>query len=151
MKLSIIVPIGHKDQNFKLFDQLKDKFNDHEIIASCSIQNTEAKKKLEGQVSQFLTIQNSTRAKALNSGAVVAKNPILWFVHLDSDLSLIQQTDLDKIDDEKINTFLLQFDNEKLKLNAKGANFRTKYLGLPFGDQSYIAVSYTHLTLPTKA
>ena len=23
MKLSIIVPIGHKDQNFKLFDQLK--------------------------------------------------------------------------------------------------------------------------------
>ena len=138
MKLSIIVPIGHKDQNFKLFDQLKDKFNDHEIIASCSIQNTEAKKKLEGQVSQFLTIQNSTRAKALNSGAVVAKNPILWFVHLDSDLSLIQQTDLDKIDDEKINTFLLQFDNEKLKLNAKGANLRTKYLGLPFGDQSYI-------------
>ena len=44
MKLSIIVPIGHKDQNFKLFDQLKDKFKDHEIIASCSIQNTEAKK-----------------------------------------------------------------------------------------------------------
>ena len=138
MKLSIIVPIGHKDQNFKLFDQLKDKFKDHEIIASCSIQNIEAKKKLEGQVSQFLTIQNSTRAKALNSGAEVAKNSILWFIHLDSDVSLIQQTDLDKIEDEKINTFFLQFDNEKLKLNAKGVNFRTKYLGLPFGDQSYI-------------
>ena len=138
MKLSIIVPIGHKDQNFKLFDQLKDKFKDHEIIASCSIQNIEAKNKLEGQVNQFLTIQNSTRAKALNSGAAVAKNSILWFIHLDSDLSLIQQTDLDKIDDEKINTFFLQFDNEKFKLNAKGANFRTKYLGLPFGDQSLI-------------
>ena len=138
MKLSIVVPIGHKDQNFKLFDQLKDKFKDHEIIASCSIQNIEAKKKLKGQVNKFLSIQNSTRAKALNSGAAIAKNSILWFIHLDSDLSLIQQTDLDKIDDEKINTFSLQFNNEKLKLNAKGANFRTKYFGLPFGDQSYI-------------
>ena len=33
---------------------------------------------------------------------------------------------------------LLKFNDEKLKLNSKGANFRTKYLGLPFGDQSFI-------------
>ena len=46
MKLSIVVPIGHKDQNFKLFDQLKDKFKDYEIIAACSSQNFEAKKML---------------------------------------------------------------------------------------------------------
>ena len=138
MKLSIVVPIGHKDQNFKLFDQLKDKFKDHEIIAACSSQNFEAKKIIEEHVDQFLTIQNSTRAKALNSGAETAKNTLLWFVHLDSDLSLIDPSDLEKIDEEKINTFLLKFDDEKLKLNAKGANFRTKYLGLPFGDQSFI-------------
>ena len=137
MKLSIIVPIGHKDQNFKLFDQLKDKFKDHEIIAACSSQNFEAKKVSE-HVDQFLTIQNSTRAKALNMGAETAKNSLLWFVHLDSDLSLIGPSDLEKIDEEKINTFLLKFDDEKFKLNAKGANFRTKYLGLPFGDQSFI-------------
>jgi glycosyltransferase A (GT-A) superfamily protein (DUF2064 family) len=138
MKLSIVVPIGHKDQNFKLFDQLKDKFKEHEIIAACSSQNYEAKKIIEEHVDQFLTIQNSTRAKALNSGAETAKNTLLWFVHLDSDLSLIDPSDLEKIDEEKINTFLLKFDDEKLKLNAKGANFRTKYLGLPFGDQSFI-------------
>ena len=138
MKLSIVVPIGHKDQNFKLFDQLKDKFKDHEIIAACSSQNFEAKKIIEKHVDQFLTIQNSTRAKALNSGAETAKNTLLWFVHLDSDLSLISPSDLEKIDEEKINTFLLKFDDEKLKLNASGANFRTKYLGIPFGDQSFI-------------
>ena len=137
MKLSIIVPIGHKDQNFKLFDQLKDKFKEHEIIVASSSQNIEAKK-LEEYADQFLTIQNSTRAKALNTGAEAANNSLLWFVHLDSDLSFIDPLDLEKIDDEKINTFLLKFNDKKLELNAKGANFRTKYLGLPFGDQSFI-------------
>tara|TARA_B100001093_G_scaffold445578_1_gene449283 strand:- start:1315 stop:2628 length:1314 start_codon:yes stop_codon:yes gene_type:complete len=137
MKLSIVVPIGHKDQNFKIFDQLKDKFKDHEIIAACSSQNSQAKK-LEEHVDKFLIIQNSTRAKALNMGAETSKNSLLWFVHLDSDLSLIDPLDFEKIEEDQINTFLLKFDDEKLNLNAKGANFRTKYLGLPFGDQSFI-------------
>ena len=137
MKLSIIVPIGHKDQNFELIYQLKNKFKDHEIIVASSSQNIEAKK-LEEHVDQFLTIQNSTRAKALNVGAETANNPLLWFIHLDSDLSLIDPSDLEKIDDDKINTFLLRYNDEKFKLNAKGANYRTKYLGLPFGDQSFI-------------
>lgn len=137
MKLSIVVPIGPKDQNFKLFDQLKDKFKEHEIIIACSSQNIDAKK-LKEHVNQFITVQNSTRAKALNLGAEVASNPLLWFIHLDSDVSLIQPSDLEQINEEKINTFLLKFDDEKVKFNASGANFRTKYLGIPFGDQSFI-------------
>src|SRR6056300_188650 len=73
MSISVIIPVGHKDQDFKLIDQIKDKFSNFEII-----------------------------------------------------------------DDEKINTFLLKFDDEKLKYNSIGANLRTKYLKLPFGDQSFI-------------
>jgi glycosyltransferase A (GT-A) superfamily protein (DUF2064 family) len=137
MKLSIIIPIGHKDQNFELFDQLKNKFKDYEIVVASSSQNIEAKK-LDEHVDQFLIIENSTRAKALNAGARAANNSLLWFVHLDSDLSLIDPSDFEKIDQEKVNTFLLKFNDEKFKLNSKGANFRTKYLGLPFGDQSFI-------------
>ena len=137
MKISIIVPIGHKDKNFGLFDQLKDKFKDYEIIVASSNQNIEAKK-LHKHVDKFLTIQNSTRAKALNAGAEAANNSLLWFIHLDSDLSFIDLSDLEKIDYEKINTFFLKFNDKKLKLNANGANFRTKYLSLPFGDQSFI-------------
>ena len=137
MKLSIIIPIGHNDQNFELFDQLENKFKDHEVVVASSSQNIEAKK-LEEHVDQFLTIENSTRAKALNAGARAANNSLLWFVHLDSDLSLIDPSDFEKIDQEKVNTFLLKFNDEKFKLNSKGANFRTKYLGLPFGDQSFI-------------
>ena len=63
---------------------------------------------------------------------------MLWFLHLDSNISLIDNLDFEKVDDQKINTFLLKFDDEKLKYNSVGANLRTKYLNLPFGDQSFI-------------
>jgi hypothetical protein len=59
-------------------------------------------------------------------------------LHLDSNISLIDKIDFEKIDDEKINTFLLKFDDEKFKYNSIGANLRSKYLKLPFGDQSFI-------------
>jgi len=137
MSISVIIPVGHKDLDFKLIDQIKDKFDNFEIILATSYQNNEVKK-LEEKVDKFISVHNSTRAKALNSGAEVAKYDRLWFLHLDSNISLINKIDFEKIDDEKINTFLLKFDDEKLKYNSIGANLRTKYLKLPFGDQSFI-------------
>jgi 2-phospho-L-lactate guanylyltransferase (CobY/MobA/RfbA family) len=137
MSVSIVIPIGHKDQNFEIIDQIKEKFKEYEVIVVSSYQNTEAKT-LEEKVDQFLSIHNSSRAKAMNAGAEIAQNEMLWFLHLDSDLSLISSIDLERVDDEKINTFLLRFSDEKLKYNSIGANLRTKYLKLPFGDQSFL-------------
>ena len=137
MKVSVIIPVGHKDQDFRVIDQIKEKFEGFEIIVAASYQNNEAKN-LEEKVDQFLSIHNSTRAKALNAGAEIAKNEMLWFLHLDSNISLIDNLDFEKVDDQKINTFLLKFDDEKLKYNSVGANLRTKYFKLPFGDQSFI-------------
>src|SRR5210317_1223885 len=137
MKVSVIIPVSHKDQDFRVIDQIKEKFESFEIIVAASYQNNEAKN-LEEKVDQFLSIHNSTRAKALNAGAEIAKNEMLWFLHLDSNISLIDNLDFEKVDDQKINTFLLKFDDEKLKYNSVGANLRTKYFKLPFGDQSFI-------------
>ena len=137
MKVSVIIPVGHKDQDFRVIDQIKEKFESFEIIVAASYQNNEAKN-LEEKVDQFLSIHNSTRAKALNAGAEIAKNEMLWFLHLDSNISLIDNLDFEKVDDQKINTFLLKFDDERLKYNSVGANLRTKYFKLPFGDQSFI-------------
>jgi glycosyltransferase A (GT-A) superfamily protein (DUF2064 family) len=137
MKVSVIIPVGHKDQDFRVIDQIKEKFESFEIIVAASYQNNEAKN-LEEKVDQFLSIHNSTRAKALNAGAEIAKNEMLWFLHFDSNISLIDNLDFEKVDDQKINTFLLKFDDEKLKYNSVGANLRTKYFKLPFGDQSFI-------------
>jgi glycosyltransferase A (GT-A) superfamily protein (DUF2064 family) len=137
MKVSVIIPVGHKDQDFRVIDQIKEKFESFEIIVAASYQNNEAKN-LEKKVDQFLSVHNSSRAKALNAGAEIAKNEMLWFLHLDSNISLIDNLDFEKVDDQKINTFLLKFDDEKLKYNSVGANLRTKYFKLPFGDQSFI-------------
>ena len=137
MSISVIIPVGHKDDNFSLIDQIKSKFKDFEIIIAASYQNSIVKEQKDN-VDQLLSIHNSTRAKALNAGAQIAKHDLLWFLHLDSDISLIEEIDFSKVDDEKINTFLLKFKDDKLKYNAKGANLRTAYLGLPFGDQSFI-------------
>ena len=137
MKVSVIIPVGHKDQDFRVIDQIKEKFESFEIIVAASYQNNEAKN-LEEKVDQFLSIHNSTRAKALNAGAEIAKNEMLWFLHLDSNISLIDNLDFEKVDDQKINTFLLKFDDERLKYNSVGANLRTKYFKLPFWDQSFI-------------
>ena len=137
MAISVIIPVGHKDDNFSLINQIKSKFKDFEIIIAASYQNTKVKEQKDN-VDQLLSIHNSTRAKALNAGAQIANNDLLWFLHLDSDISLIEDIDFSKVDEDKINTFLLKFKDDKLKYNAKGANFRTAYLGLPFGDQSFI-------------
>jgi glycosyltransferase A (GT-A) superfamily protein (DUF2064 family) len=137
MKVSVIIPVSHKDQDFKVIDQIKEKFESFEIIVAASYQNNEAKN-LEKKVDQFLSVHNSSRAKALNAGAEIAKNEMLWFLHLDSNISLIDNLDFEKVNDQKINTFLLKFDDEKLKYNSVGANLRTKYFKLPFGDQSFI-------------
>jgi hypothetical protein len=64
MSISVIIPAGHKDHDFKLIDQIKDKFDNFEIILAVSYQNNEAKK-LDEKVDKFISIHNSTRAKAL--------------------------------------------------------------------------------------
>jgi glycosyltransferase involved in cell wall biosynthesis len=99
MSVSIVIPIGHKDQNFEIIDQIKEKFKEYEVILVSSYQNTEAKT-LEEKVDQFLSIHNSSRAKAMNAGAEIAQNEMLWFLHLDSDLSLISSIDLERVNDE---------------------------------------------------
>ena len=137
MNISVIIPVGHKDYDFKLIDQIREKFEDFEIIIAASYQNNEVVK-LEEKVDKIISVRNSTRAKALNTGAEAATHDLLWFLHLDSNISLLDKTDFEKIDDKKINTFLLKFDDEKIKYNAVGANLRTKYLRIPFGDQSFV-------------
>ena len=44
MSISVIIPVGHKDYDFKLIDQIKDKFDNFEIILAASYQNNEVKK-----------------------------------------------------------------------------------------------------------
>ena len=83
------------------------------------------------------------RAKQLNAGAVAAKGSFLWFVHADSQLTpwvvsqLLQGLTASP---QALHCFTLQFSGDGrgwTDINAAGANLRTRWLKIPFGDQAF--------------
>ena len=137
MDLSIIIPVARREHDFKLIKQLREKFQNCEIIIVCDETN-EFIKSAKLEVNQLYFLKNSSRAKALNKGASLSASKNLWFLHLDSNIKHIQLTDLIGLDPYTVSTFLLEFDEANCWWIAAGANFRTKTFGIPFGDQSFL-------------
>ena len=86
--------------------------------------------------------QENGRAASLNAGAAKAKGEYLWFLHADSTLpddgwQKLQQAITQK--PKALHYFNLAFSGDSLlmKLNGWGANFRSRFLGCPFGDQGF--------------
>jgi len=83
------------------------------------------------------------RAQQMNAGAEHADARYLWFIHADSMLecghvSLLQHALADKSD--RLLCFELAFSGDgsgPMSVNALGANLRTRWLGVPFGDQAF--------------
>ena len=81
------------------------------------------------------------RARQLNAGARTAERDVLWFLHADSrfadDTASALLTAL-KAAPEALHFFDLAFLRDgppAMMLNALGARFRSRFLGMPFGDQ----------------
>lgn len=92
-----------------------------------------------------LEVINSTgknRANAMNEGAAKVINNYLWFVHADTKLEqghIIALQNAIKQKPNHIHYFPLKFDNDGpclTKINTIGANIRSRFLGLPWGDQA---------------
>jgi rSAM/selenodomain-associated transferase 1 len=79
----------------------------------------------------------------MNLGAMAACRRFLWFLHADSRLATNATASLDLalgINPEAIHYFDLTFHDDGpalARLNAWGANLRSRFLGLPFGDQGF--------------
>ncbi len=84
------------------------------------------------------------RAPQMNAGARAAKGRWLWFLHADSRMTaetLVALNEFMSRGRSAIGYFRLAFrsDGPRLTaLNALGANFRSRWLGLPFGDQGFV-------------
>jgi len=140
IKLSIIIPFSQNEKDISLLFDIKKKFKNYEIIFVGSSKNNFVKKNINiiKKIAKVFFVKNSNRAKSLNFGAFLAKNNLLWFLHLDSNISKIPKNFFNHIDRSKINSFKLKFKKKKFFLNYFGANIRSKILKNPFGDQSYI-------------
>ncbi len=83
------------------------------------------------------------RAQQMNLGAEHARRPHFWFLHADSRVSLAGLVALERsleIAPAALHYFDLTFQNDGPLLtrwNACGARLRSRYLGLPFGDQGF--------------
>jgi GT2 family glycosyltransferase len=84
------------------------------------------------------------RARQLNRGVRATHGPWLWLLHADSRLEPGALAALDRFiaaDRRHIGFFDLAFadDGPRLtRLNAWGANRRSRWFGLPFGDQGFV-------------
>lgn len=83
------------------------------------------------------------RASQMNHGAALAANEYVWFLHADSRLSASTLGSLNGQLGQNLDTlmyFELEFRNDGptlTKWNARGARWRSRVLGLPFGDQGF--------------
>lgn len=83
------------------------------------------------------------RAGKLNEGAIKAKGKFLWFLHADSKIAANSLSTIEQQlarEPETLHFFDLSFlsDGPYLtQLNAIGANIRSRFLKMPFGDQAF--------------
>lgn len=88
------------------------------------------------------------RGAQQNAGAAATQRPWLWFLHADSrpdEATFAALRDFVARDEAALGWFRLRFDDtqfpalrRRLRLNAAGANWRSRRLGMPFGDQGLV-------------
>ena len=117
--VSVIVPVAESDH---------DKTQEVKIFLS----NTDA---------EVIFSQEHSRASSLNEGAKKANNEFLWFLHVDTSLNENNLKAIEKLSTEDtrcLHYFDLAFSEQGLsKVNAIGANIRSRVFGLPYGDQGF--------------
>lgn len=81
------------------------------------------------------------RAAQLNAGVAASSHPQLWLLHADSRPSQeVLASAGDPAESNQLAWFPLRFRPARpaaVRLNAWGANLRSRWLGLPFGDQGF--------------
>ena len=84
------------------------------------------------------------RARQMNAGAATAQGQYLWFLHADTRLSDEAWPALQRFVSRGVPAlgfFDLTFRRDgplAVRLNAWGANIRSRRLGMPFGDQGFV-------------
>ena len=151
-KLSIIIPIGPNESALGVLVDSLLLFSTEciEVIfvlaegANTINDRDQVVKQLTAYRNRWLSAPVG-RAQQMNAGAQAAEGQYLWFLHLDSrfgrDLVKVLFDTL-SMNDGGLSLFYFQlnfYDGPKsMRLNTVGANWRSRCLKLPFGDQGFL-------------
>lgn len=144
-RLSIIVPVaaGDAGQLPALMQQLEALAENSEVVV-CRTQGSTQRIASTTQLNLIDVLSPSGRARQMNVGATRARGGWLWFLHVDSQLNpdaIAALRDFIESDRDALGYFGLAFRNDGprlARLNAWGANLRSRLFGLPFGDQGFV-------------
>lgn len=143
LQLSVIIPVGSSENAWpSLLSQLTALGTDTEILLVHTGTPLLIGQRHPPRVREIRS--GAGRARQLNKGAACARGRWLWFLHADTRLTtdvLPTLWHFMREDAIAIGYFDLRFDQRGMaltRLNALGANLRSKFLGLPFGDQGFI-------------
>ncbi len=138
MRLSIVLPVGPGDTAWPpLFDALRRDATTAELLPVF------ARGDPQHAPSDALRA-SAGRAGQQNVGAAHATREWLWFLHADSRLlpeTLPALRSFIAGDHAALGWFALRFAADgprAMRWNARGANWRARWLGLPFGDQGLL-------------
>ncbi|MEH6823411.1 MAG: hypothetical protein V7629_05805 [Motiliproteus sp.] len=148
--LSVIVPLGPAESGLgRLAADLLLLPQGSEILLVCCAQSASLQQQFQlppalSRHPNLRWLQAETgRAQQLNAGARAAQGENLWFVHVDSGFCpwvVAQLKDAIQQRPDALHFFRLAFGRDgtgPMTLNARGANLRSGWLGVPFGDQGF--------------
>ena len=144
--LSVIIPLGPDEEETPgLLDQLGELPGNCEVIVVKAGNTALVRPSSWPATLIWREYTNSGgRARQMNLGARLARGDWLWFVHADSRLlpqSLPALGQFIEQPHDVLGWFDLRFRDDGpwfCHLNAWGANLRSRWLGLPFGDQGLV-------------
>lgn len=148
-RLTVVVPVGPGDRvSPVLLAQLTELPRDAELylvfVNAADTTQLQTLPKPESGPQPRPLIAVVGRAVQQNIGAAAGIREWLWFLHADSQLASTTLAALAKFvqnDEVALGYFDLRFLDDGpalMRLNALGADLRSRWLGLPFGDQGLV-------------
>lgn len=146
LEISIVIPVGPAESDLgPMLNRLKYLRKAKEVVFVFCPGSEGLISQLESVMSDQIRylITEEGRAIQLNAGAESCSGEFIWFLHLDSQVAnnhwQVLNQSLNRNPDH-LHYFNLRFESDgggPMWLNSKGANLRSSYLGLPFGDQGF--------------
>ncbi|WP_370277385.1 hypothetical protein [Pontibacterium sp.] len=144
MPVSVIIPVGPGESpDAPLFSRLNLLPDTWQVIIALCPESQALKTTLDLTRDAEFVVAPQGRGQQMNAAVENASGQYLWFLHIDSGLTLSVVHALKQAlahNPDKLLCYRLCFAGDgqgPMMLNALGANLRTRLLGVPFGDQGF--------------